>query len=333
MQVDAYIVSHQTCNLILTLYPIKHASWFLHYIPSNMQVDTYIISHQACELILHYIPSNMQVDSYIISHQICKLILTSYSIKHASWHLRCIPSKMQVDTYVIFRPTCKLMLTLYPIKHASWYLHYITSMQADTYVISHQTCKLILTLYPIKHASWFLHYIHQTCKLILTLYPIKHANWFLHYIPSNMLTVSVCFVLLWLYHLCLDICCNTYSSRLFHWHRSNRVIPPVPVKQPPSPSPTPDKISPAISQTTFSTFTCILLNENLRISLKVSLKFVAGVRIKNIPAMIQIMAPTSEPMLTQFTDAYMRSRWVNKLTLHCRINADLLHYGRRQWTV
>ena len=51
-------------------------------------------------------------------------------------------------------------------------------------------------------------------------------------------------------------------------------------------------------------FKCIFLNENVWISLKISLKFVPKVRITNIPAMVQIMAwhrpganPLSEPMV------------------------------------
>ena len=37
-------------------------------------------------------------------------------------------------------------------------------------------------------------------------------------------------------------------------------------------------------------FKCIFLNENVWISLKISLKFVPEVRINNIPALVQIMA-------------------------------------------
>ena len=60
-------------------------------------------------------------------------------------------------------------------------------------------------------------------------------------------------------------------------------------------------------------FKCIFLNENVWISLKISLKFAPEVRIDNIPALVQIMAwrrigdkPLSEPILTWFTDAKMR---------------------------
>ena len=60
-------------------------------------------------------------------------------------------------------------------------------------------------------------------------------------------------------------------------------------------------------------FKCIFLNENVWISLKISLKFVPRIQISNIPALIQIMAwrrpgdkPLSEQMMVCFTDAYMR---------------------------
>ena len=57
---------------------------------------------------------------------------------------------------------------------------------------------------------------------------------------------------------------------------------------------------------------CIFLNENGRILIKISLKFVPRSPIVNKPALVQVMAwcqignkPLSEPMLTQFIDAYM----------------------------
>ena len=66
-------------------------------------------------------------------------------------------------------------------------------------------------------------------------------------------------------------------------------------------------------------FKCIFLDENVWILLKISLRFVPKGPINNIPALVQIMAwrrtgdkPLSEPMMTQFNDAYMRTRpqWV-----------------------
>ena len=60
-------------------------------------------------------------------------------------------------------------------------------------------------------------------------------------------------------------------------------------------------------------FKCIFLNENVWISIKISLKFVPKGPINNIPALVQIMAwrrtgdkPLSEPMMTQLNYAYMR---------------------------
>ena len=60
-------------------------------------------------------------------------------------------------------------------------------------------------------------------------------------------------------------------------------------------------------------FRCIFLNENDRIPIRISLKFVPRSPIDNKPALVQVMAwrrigdkPLPEPMLTQFTDVYMR---------------------------
>ena len=60
-------------------------------------------------------------------------------------------------------------------------------------------------------------------------------------------------------------------------------------------------------------FKCIFLNENNKIPIRVWLKFVARSPTDNKPALVQVMAwhrtsnkPLTEPMLTHFTDAYMR---------------------------
>ena len=62
-----------------------------------------------------------------------------------------------------------------------------------------------------------------------------------------------------------------------------------------------------------SIFKCIFLNENVRILIKISLKFVLKGPIDNKSELVQVMAwrrtgnkPLPEPMLTQFTEAYMR---------------------------
>ena len=65
-------------------------------------------------------------------------------------------------------------------------------------------------------------------------------------------------------------------------------------------------------------FKCIFLNENARISLAISMKFVPMVQIKNIPALVQIMAwrrpgdkPLSEPMMVSLLKhiCVTRSQW------------------------
>ena len=60
-------------------------------------------------------------------------------------------------------------------------------------------------------------------------------------------------------------------------------------------------------------FKSIFLNENDRIPIRISLKFVPMSPIDNNLAMVQVMAwrrtgdkPLPEPMLTRSTDAYMR---------------------------
>ena len=60
-------------------------------------------------------------------------------------------------------------------------------------------------------------------------------------------------------------------------------------------------------------FKCIFLFENYRIPIPISLKFVPKSPIDNKPALVHVMAwcrtgnkPLPEPMMTQFTDAYMR---------------------------
>ena len=59
-------------------------------------------------------------------------------------------------------------------------------------------------------------------------------------------------------------------------------------------------------------FKCIFLNENDRIVIQISLKFVPRSPINNKSALVQVMAwhqtgnnPLPEPLMTQFTDAYM----------------------------
>ena len=60
-------------------------------------------------------------------------------------------------------------------------------------------------------------------------------------------------------------------------------------------------------------FKHIFFNENIRISIQISLKFVPEGLIDNMSALVQVMAwrwkgdkPLPEAMMTQFTNAYMR---------------------------
>ena len=60
-------------------------------------------------------------------------------------------------------------------------------------------------------------------------------------------------------------------------------------------------------------FQSIFLNDNDRIPIRISLKFVPRSPIDNKPALVQVMAcrltgdkPLPKPMLTHFTDIYMR---------------------------
>ena len=69
------------------------------------------------------------------------------------------------------------------------------------------------------------------------------------------------------------------------------------------------------------TFKCIFLNENDRIRIQISLKFVLRGAIDSEPALIQVMAwrrtgdkPFPEPMMTLFTDAYIRHQGGDELT-------------------
>ena len=66
-------------------------------------------------------------------------------------------------------------------------------------------------------------------------------------------------------------------------------------------------------------FKCIFVNENVWISLKISLKFVPKVPISNIPALVQILAwrrsgdkPLSEPMMVRLLThiCVTRPQWV-----------------------
>ena len=79
------------------------------------------------------------------------------------------------------------------------------------------------------------------------------------------------------------------------------------------------------------TFKRISMNQNVRNSIKISLKFVPKGLINNIPALVQIMAwrrpgdkPLSEPMMVSLLThiCVTRSQWVNPLLSNSQIYGD-----------
>ena len=76
-------------------------------------------------------------------------------------------------------------------------------------------------------------------------------------------------------------------------------------------------------------FKCIFLNENVLISIKISLKFVPKGQINNIPALVNIMAwrhpgdkPLSEPMMSSLPTriCVTRPQWVNVSYHHLAVS-------------
>ena len=89
---------------------------------------------------------------------------------------------------------------------------------------------------------------------------------------------------------------------------------------------------------TDDTLNCIFLNENVRISITISLKFAPKGSINNIPALVQIMVwrrpgdkPLSEPMIVTLLThiCVTRPQWVNENLLGCHIGNVKLNF--LQW--
>ena len=94
---------------------------------------------------------------------------------------------------------------------------------------------------------------------------------------------------------------------------------------------------------TDDTFKRIFLNENVRISIKISLKFVPQVPINNIPALVQIMAwrrpgdnPLSEPMMVGLLThiCVTLPQWVNRHTKACLLRwvVGSFKWGQSGWS-
>ena len=97
------------------------------------------------------------------------------------------------------------------------------------------------------------------------------------------------------------------------------------------------------------TFKPIFLNENIRISIRISLKFVPKVPINNIPALVQIMAwrrpgdkPLSEPMMVNLPMhiCVTRPQWVkhknemiNTIALLSKLDTTSAQYSNIQMVV
>ena len=82
-----------------------------------------------------------------------------------------------------------------------------------------------------------------------------------------------------------------------------------------------------------NTFKGIFFNENVRISIKISLKFVPKGRINNIPALVQIMAwcrpgdkPLSEPMMVSLSKhiCVTRPQWVKDAIIKTHLSQNRL---------
>ena len=95
------------------------------------------------------------------------------------------------------------------------------------------------------------------------------------------------------------------------------------------------------------TFNRIFVNENVRISIKFSLKFVPTGPINNIPALVQIMAwrrpggkPLSEPVMVSLLTyiCVTRPQWINSLTLRdvviiLQMQSPKSPYGLNSWAL
>ena len=82
----------------------------------------------------------------------------------------------------------------------------------------------------------------------------------------------------------------------------------------------------------YDIFKCIFLNENVWISIKISLKFVPKGPINNIPALVQIMAwrlpgdkPSSEPMVVSYWHIYASLGLNEFRCIHALLVATSLH--------
>ena len=88
------------------------------------------------------------------------------------------------------------------------------------------------------------------------------------------------------------------------------------------------------------TFIRIFMNENVRISINISLRFVPKGLINNIPVLVEIMAwrrpgdkPLSEPIMVNILThiCVTRPQWVNSPSISCSVITSQSGYGLSQW--
>ena len=120
------------------------------------------------------------------------------------------------------------------------------------------------------------------------------------FFPCCAVSPSECPPPLWEHHLSVVQC----MARCQPWHRAINTLNRWPF----------NTLRPRQDGRHFADdiFKCIFVNENVCISINISLKFIPKGPIDNIPALVEIMAwrrlgdkPLSEPMMVRLTNTYM----------------------------
>ena len=183
-----------------------------------------------------------------------------------------------------------LYVCVYMRQKCVWYIFsYFKNPIVDTILINFNFCFVVLLLCFNKCDSW-------SEKTPLSVNKILH--WIGFFLFLNLLTG-----LKRSFRSEKQINCPSVVNA----ERNDDLIKPPAITSNSSPL---DKMAAIFSDDIFK---CIFLNEKFCISIRISLKFVLSSLINNTSALVQVMAwrrtggkPLPEPMLTQFTDAYMR---------------------------
>ena len=153
--------------------------------------------------------------------------------------------------------------------------------------------------------AWSSLWLQMSCQIIMldhqqTVCSLQKWTWYSHWVPISVINYywSEYILQLWLCHK-IPLQKHQQYPMLTHWSRDNMA---------------------AISQTTLSS--AFFVNENVIISIKISLKFVPKGPINNIPTLVQIMAwrrsgdkPLSEQMMVSLLMhiCITQPQWVNSL--------------------